>query len=79
VRSKTKPVLAKAIEATPDALISILASGSVSIPWERCSDRLAGASRIERNRAEVSPSGYGIHWSSIDEDLAAGTLLSAAG
>jgi hypothetical protein len=78
VQSKTKPVLAKAIETTPEALILIMESGSVSIPWGRYSDRLARASWIERNRAELSPSGYGIHWPLIDEDLAVGPLLLAA-
>jgi hypothetical protein len=75
VQSKTKPVLAKAIETTPDALILIMESGHVAIPWERCSERLARASLIERSRAELSPSGYGIHWPLIDEDLAVGPLL----
>jgi hypothetical protein len=79
VQSKTKPVLAKAIETTPDALILIMEDGPASIPWEKCSERLANASPIERTRAELSPSGYGIHWPLIDEDLAVGPLLRAAG
>jgi hypothetical protein len=79
VESKTKPVLARAIETTPDALILIMESGSVAIPWEKCSERLARASLIERSRAELSPSGYGIHWPLIDEDLAVGPLLLAGG
>ena len=78
MESKTKPVLAKAIETTLEARIVIMETGSVSIPWERCSDRLAYASPVERNRAELSPSGYGIHWPLIDEDLAIGPLLRAA-
>jgi hypothetical protein len=73
--SKTQPVLAKAIETTPDALVLILDERSVSIPWEKCSDRLARASIAERSRAVLSPSGYGIHWPLIDEDLAVGPLL----
>ena len=77
MRSKTKPVLAKAIETTPEALILIMETGTVSIPWERCSERLARASWIERSRAALSPSGYGIHWPLIDEDLAVGPLLFA--
>lgn len=76
--SKTKPVLANAIETAPEALIVILESGSVSIPWENCSERLARASLLERSRAELSPPGYGIHWPLIDEDLAIGPLLRAA-
>jgi uncharacterized protein DUF2442 len=78
VQSKTRPVLAKAIETTPEALIVVMESGSVSIPWERCSERLAHASQAERDRAELSPSGYGIHWPLIDEDLAVGPLVRTA-
>jgi hypothetical protein len=77
VLSKTKPVLAKAIETTPEALIVILEIGSVSIPWEWCSESLARASFLERSRVELSPSGYGIHWPLIDEDLAVGPLVRA--
>lgn len=75
MQSKASPVLAKAIETTLDALIVITESGSVTIPWEKCSTRLARASFVERSRAELSPSGYGIHWPLIDEDLAVGPLL----
>jgi len=78
VQSETKPVLAKAIETTPKALIVITETGTVSIPWEKCSERLGRASLVERSRAELSPSGYGIHWPLIDEDLAVGPLLQAA-
>ena len=78
MQSETKPVLAKAIETTPEALVVITETGSVSIPWEKCSQRLARASPVERSRAELSPSGYGIHWPLIDEDLAIGPLLQRA-
>jgi hypothetical protein len=77
VQSKTKPVLASAIATTPDALIVTTEAGPVSIPWDECSERLARASFAERSRAELSPSGYGIHWPLIDEDLAVGPLLLA--
>jgi hypothetical protein len=78
VPSKTTPVLAKAIKTTPDSLIVVLEDVAISIPWAKCSARLALASPIERNRAELSPSGYGIHWPLIDEDLAVGPLLRAS-
>jgi len=78
MQSKTKPVLAKAIETTPEALILIMDRGRISIPWEHCSPRLARASLVERSRAELSPSGYGIHWPLIDEDLAVGPLLTSS-
>ena len=39
------------------------------------SRRLANASPLERERFEISPSGYGIHWPLIDEDLSIDGLL----
>ena len=78
MQSKTQPILARAIEITPDALVLILEGKSVSISWEHCSERLAHASPTERNRAVLSPSGCGIHWPLIDEDLAVGPLLQAS-
>ena len=68
----------RTLETTPEALIVVLDSGPVSIPWEMCSERLAHASQAERDRAELSPSGYGIHWPLIDEDLAVGPLVRTA-
>jgi hypothetical protein len=40
------------------------------------SDKLAKASAKERNNFKISPSGYGIHWPSIDEDLSINGLLN---
>jgi len=42
------------------------------------SKRLTNASEIERKRFEISPSGYGIHWPLIDEDLSIPGLLKTA-
>jgi len=42
------------------------------------SERLAHARGFERNEYEVSPSGYGIHWPLVDEDLSVDGLLRAA-
>jgi len=39
------------------------------------SKRLANASSAEREKFEISPSGYGIHWPLIDEDLSIDGLL----
>ena len=61
MQTKTRPILATAGKPTPEQLIVVTESGSVSIPWEKCSERLARASKVERNRAVLSPSGYGIH------------------
>jgi hypothetical protein len=50
----------------------------VRILWEECSQRLADASFEERSHIEVSPSGYGLHWPLVDEDLAISPLLRKA-
>ena len=40
--------------------------------------RLANASEMARGNFSVSPSGYGIHWPEIDEDLSVDGLIAAA-
>jgi len=75
VQSIPERVLAGAIATTLDTLPVTTEAGSVSIPWHECSERLARASFAERSPARLSPSGYGIHWPLIDEDLAVGPLL----
>ena len=40
------------------------------------SPRLFAASETDRNYYRISPSGYGIHWPTIDEDLSLNGLLS---
>ena len=42
------------------------------------SERLAHASDFEREQYEVSPSGYGIHWPLVDEDLTVDGLIRLA-
>jgi len=51
---------------------------SYRIRWENCSPRLAKASLALRKRLDIAPSGYGIHWPEIDEDLAITPLLRHA-
>ncbi|MFZ2146325.1 MAG: DUF2442 domain-containing protein [Sedimentisphaerales bacterium] len=39
------------------------------------SQKLADAQIAEREKYEISPSGYGIHWPLIDEDLSIDALI----
>jgi Protein of unknown function (DUF2442) len=48
------------------------------IRWNACSPRLRQATTEQRQHVEVSPSGYGLHWPEIDEDLAITPLLQHA-
>ena len=42
------------------------------------SDKLSKATDQELNNYKISPSGYGIHWKMIDEDLSVNGLLKLA-
>lgn len=48
------------------------------IAWQKCSQKLPSATIDERAFIRVSPSGYGLHWPLIDEDLAVNPLLKIA-
>ncbi len=41
----------------------------------KCSPLLAKATPAQRRRFEVSPSGYGLHWPDLDEDLSIDGLI----
>ena len=48
----------------------------VVVNLTKTSQRLLKATKKEREEYKVSPSGYGIHWSLIDEDLSIEALLN---
>jgi hypothetical protein len=73
--TKAAPVTAQGVRATAAYLEIVTDQGIFEIPWRECSDRLAQAAKSERAHLTLSPSGYGIHWPLIDEDLAVGPLV----
>jgi len=50
----------------------------VKLPIDKVSKKLESANEIQRNLFTISPSGYGIHWPLIDEDLSIDSLLKIA-
>jgi hypothetical protein len=44
----------------------------------KISEKLKNANEIERSFYKISPSGYGIHWPLIDEDLSIDAMLKEA-
>ncbi len=58
-----------------DTMILIVDGKEYSFALTDISQRLAKASPAERAAYEISPSGYGIHWPLIDEDLSIDGLL----
>jgi hypothetical protein len=63
------------IEAGSDTLCLVVDGNEYQLFWQDISNILATASMAERNRFEVSPAGYGIHWSLLDEDLSVDALI----
>ncbi len=58
-----------------DNLVLVLNDKKYYFKITEISDKLAKAEERERNNFEISPSGYGIHWPGIDEDLSINGLL----
>ena len=50
----------------------------IKLPIAKVSKKLELATEIQRNLFTISPSGYGIHWPLIDEDLSVDSLLKIA-
>ncbi len=48
------------------------------LPLKQVSNKLVNATEIERNLYKISPSGYGIHWIMLDEDLSIDGLIKLA-
>jgi hypothetical protein len=46
-----------------------------NIPLNKVSSRLVQATEFQRQFYKISPSGYGIHWPLIDEDLSVEALI----
>jgi hypothetical protein len=65
----------KDVTVNDDTLSFWLEGKEYSFSLSKVSKRLANASKFERELFHVSPSGYGIHWSAVDEDLSIDGLL----
>ncbi|MFA6635577.1 MAG: DUF2442 domain-containing protein [Candidatus Omnitrophota bacterium] len=48
---------------------------SIKTDLKKLSKRLRNAKKSELKKFEISPSGYGIHWPLIDEDISIDALL----
>ena len=59
-----------------DSMIIITDKGKYQWKISDISKRLLSASDIDRNNFKISPSGYGIHWPNIDEDLSISGLIA---
>ncbi len=72
---KSDPIFATKIEAQDEGLLVEVNEDRYLFRWEDCSEKLANATYIQRMAIDVAPSGYGIHWPLLDEDLSVGGLI----
>jgi hypothetical protein len=61
-----------------DFMIITVNNQTIKLKLTDISEKLAMASEKERNDFKISPSGYGIHWQSLDEDLSINGLLESS-
>lgn len=61
-----------------DCLIIRVDNSVLKVKISETSSILANASEIERSDFKISPSGYGIHWRLLDEDLSINGLIKSA-
>lgn len=65
----------KNVKLSADKLTLNVDGKEFSFPLKSISKKLYNASEEEKNKFEISPSGYGISWAIIDEDLSIDGLL----
>jgi|AntAceMinimDraft_17_1070374.scaffolds.fasta_scaffold11094_4 hypothetical protein len=63
------------IKFDSDYLIVKIAGHIYKFKLSEISDKLSNATGEEKNEYKVSPSGYGIHWKMINEDLSIKGLM----
>lgn len=64
------------VKITKKYLLLIIDNQEYKFLLSDVSDRLFRASEYEKNDFRISPSGYGIHWCLIDEDISVNGLLN---
>ena len=67
-----------AISFENDYFIIIINNQEYRFQISKISEKLANADDKQRNNYLISPSGYGIHWPALDEDLSVNGLLNLA-
>ncbi len=66
----------KLVSFESDFIILMFDNQVIKLKLTEISQKLANATKAEREDFKISPSGYGIHWRLLDEDLSINGLLS---
>ncbi len=65
----------ESLEFEENTLILEIDKKTHKFDLNKYSSKLLNASKNQRDNYEISPSGYGIHWPMLDEDLSIDGLL----
>ena len=60
-----------------DVMIITVNNQTIRLRLSDISEKLANASDKEKRDFRITPSGYGIHWQALDEDLSINGLLKS--
>ena len=74
----TKAYNIENIKFTADHMLITVDGKTFKLLLSEVSRKLAEASEQEKRDYKISPSGYGIHWKLLDEDLSVNGLLKLA-
>jgi hypothetical protein len=66
------------ISFVSDFMVITVNNQTIKLKLTDISEKLAKASEKERNDFKISPSGYGIHWQLLDEDLSINGMLKSS-
>jgi len=75
IQSKQEIIKPTHTEVRGEELLITLSGKIYSFKLSEISNRLASATLSVRQNFIVSPSGYGIHWPDIDEDISIPALI----
>ncbi len=67
------------IKFEKNQMIIVFEDGELKVNLEEVSSKLLLATDVERALYKISPSGYGIHWPLIDEDLSVKGIIQREG
>jgi len=60
-----------------NTLVIVVSGKPYIFPFNKVSSKLQKATASQRENFTVSPSGYGIHWKDLDEDISIAALLKS--
>ncbi len=65
------------VEFKEDLMLMTIDNKTYQWKLKDISEKLTSANDIEKNTFVISPSGYGIHWTLLDEDLSVNGLMKS--